>query len=164
MADNKITFWGKCDGISVEQLIRYGRFNMNVKHFHNQYEIFYIIEGERQFFFDNKSYNAYAGDLAILDTNLVHTTCSISDEDKGYNRVILYIDYEKMCDFDKKYPGLNLVNYFHNNYGIYHLNEDQRIAFLNLYRDLRHELSKKAPDINQGLKLQLYTGYISCSP
>lgn len=95
MADNKITFWGKCDGISVEQLIRYGRFNMNVKHFHNQYEIFYIIEGERQFFFDNKSYNAYAGDLAILDTNLVHTTCSISDEDKGYNRVILYIDYEK---------------------------------------------------------------------
>lgn len=61
MADNKITFFGKCDGISVEQLIRYGRFNMNVKHFHNQYEIFYIIEGERQFFFDNKSYNAYAG-------------------------------------------------------------------------------------------------------
>ena len=143
MADNKITFFGKCDGISVEQLIRYSRFNMNVKHFHNQYEIFYIIEGERQFFFDNKSYNAYAGDIAILDTNLVHTTCSISDEDKGYNRVILYIDYEKMCDFDKKYPGLNLVNYFHNNYGIYHLNEDQRIAFLNLYRDLRHELTKK---------------------
>lgn len=122
MADNKITFFGKCDGISVEQLIRYSRFNMNVKHFHNQYEIFYIIEGERQFFFDNKSYNAYAGDIAILDTNLVHTTCSISDEDKGYNRVILYIDYEKMCDFD---------------------NEDQRIAFLNLYRDLRHELTKK---------------------
>lgn len=143
MADNKITFFGKCDGISVEQLIRYSRFNMNMKHFHNQYEIFYIIEGERQFFFDNKSYNAYAGDIAILDTNLVHTTCSISDEDKGYNRVILYIDYEKMCDFDKKYPGLNLVNYFHNNYGIYHLNEDQRIAFLNLYRDLRHELTKK---------------------
>jgi len=85
MADNKITFFGKCDGISVEQLIRYSRFNMNVKHFHNQYEIFYIIEGERQFFFDNKSYNAYAGDIAILDTNLVHTTCSISDEDKGYN-------------------------------------------------------------------------------
>ena len=71
MADNKITFFGKCDGISVEQLIRYSRFNMNVKHFHNQYEIFYIIEGERQFFFDNKSYNAYAGDIAILDTNLM---------------------------------------------------------------------------------------------
>ena len=40
MADNKITFWGKCDGISVEQLIRYGRFNMNVKQFSQpSYEI-----------------------------------------------------------------------------------------------------------------------------
>lgn len=144
MSDNKITFFGKCDGISVEQLIRYGQFNMNVKHFHNQYEIFYIVEGERQFFFDNKSYNAYAGDLTILDTNLVHTTCSISSEDKGYNRVILYIDYEKMCEFDRKYPGLDIVSFIHNNYGIYHLNEELRIAFLNLYRDIRHELTKKA--------------------
>ena len=63
----------------------------------------------------------------------------VPSEDNGFKGV----DYEKMCDFDKKYPGLNLVNYFHNNYGIYHLNEDQRIAFLNLYRDLRHELTKK---------------------
>ena len=91
MADNKITFFGKCDGISVEQLIRYSRFNMNVKHFHNQYEIFYIIEGERQFFFDNKSYNAYAGDIAILDTNLVHTTCSISDEDTKSTLVLILL-------------------------------------------------------------------------
>lgn len=109
MADNKITFFGKCDGISVEQLIRYSRFNMNVKHFHNQYEIFYIIEGERQFFFDNKSYNAYAGDIAILDTNLVHTTCSISDEDKGYNRVILYIDYERCVILTKSILVLILL-------------------------------------------------------
>lgn len=131
------------NGIAVEQLIRYGKFNMNVKHFHNQYELFYIIEGERQFFFDNKSYNAHAGDLAIIDTNLVHTTCSITSEDKGYNRVIMYIDYEKMCDFDKRYPGLNIVDFIHKNYGIYHLDEDLRIAFLNLYRDIRHELTKK---------------------
>lgn len=143
MADNKITFFGKCNGIAVEQLIRYGKFNMNVKHFHNQYELFYIIEGERQFFFDNKSYNAHAGDLAIIDTNLVHTTCSITSEDKGYNRVIMYIDYEKMCDFDKRYPGLNIVDFIHKNYGIYNLDEDLRIAFLNLYRDIRHELTKK---------------------
>lgn len=141
--ENKVTFFGKSDGISVEHLIRFGKFDMNVKHFHNQYEFFYIIEGERQFFFNNKSYNAFAGDLTIIDTNLVHTTCSVSSEDKGYNRVILYIDYDKMCELDKKYPGLNFVNFFHNNYGIYHLDEEQRVLFLNLYRDLRHELSKK---------------------
>lgn len=112
MADNKITFFGKCNGIAVEQLIRYGKFNMNVKHFHNQYELFYIIEGERQFFFDNKSYNAHAGDLAIIDTNLVHTTCSITSEDKGYNRVIMYIDYEKCVILIKDIPVLILLILF----------------------------------------------------
>ena len=73
--ENKVTFFGKADGISVEHMIRFGKFDMNVKHFHNQYEIFYIIEGERQFFFNNKSYNAFAGDLTIIDTNL---TCCAS--------------------------------------------------------------------------------------
>ena len=132
--DNKLTFFGKIPGISVEQLIRYGQFDMKVKHFHTQYEIFYIIEGERQFFFNNRSYNAYAGDLTIIDTNLVHTTRSIGPDDTGYNRVILYIDYEKMCEYDSKYPELKLVDFFHHNYGIYHLDEEQRTLFLNLYR------------------------------
>lgn len=141
--NNKLTFFGKIPGISVEQLIRYGKFDMKVKHFHNQYEIFYIVEGERQFFFDNKSYNAFAGDIAIIDTNLVHTTRSIAADDTGYNRVILYIDYEKMCEYDNKYPELKLVEFFHQNYGVYHLDEDQRAFFLNLYRDLRHELTDK---------------------
>lgn len=141
--DNKLTFFGKIPGISVEQLIRYGQFDMKVKHFHTQYEIFYIIEGERQFFFNNRSYNAYAGDLTIIDTNLVHTTRSIGPDDTGYNRVILYIDYEKMCEYDSKYPELKLVDFFHHNYGIYHLDEEQRILFLNLYHDLRHELTDK---------------------
>lgn len=143
VVDNKITFFGKTDGISVEQLIRYGKFNMKVKHFHNQYEIFYIIEGQRQFFLNNKVYDAFAGDIAVIDTNLVHTTRSVGDEDSGYNRVILYIDYERMCMYDDKYPDLHLVDFFHKNYGVYHLDDEQRAIFLNLYRDLRHELTKK---------------------
>ena len=47
----KVTFYGEIEGISLEQMVRYGKFDMRVKHFHNQYEIFYIIEGERLFFF-----------------------------------------------------------------------------------------------------------------
>ena len=160
--NNKLTFFGKIPGISVEQLIRYGKFDMKVKHFHNQYEIFYIVEGERQFFFDNKSYNAFAGDIAIIDTNLVHTTRSIAADDTGYNRVILYIDYEKMCEYDNKYPELKLVEFFHQNYGVYHLDEDQRAFFLNLYRDLRHELTFEAAAalINRYNKIFNITGAI----
>ena len=65
----KVTFYGEIEGISLEQMVRYGKFDMRVKHFHNQYEIFYIIEGERLFFFNNREYVARSGDLILVDTN-----------------------------------------------------------------------------------------------
>lgn len=41
----KVTFYGEIEGISLEQMVRYGKFDMRVKHFHNQYEIFISLKG-----------------------------------------------------------------------------------------------------------------------
>ncbi len=152
---DKITFCGKIDGVSVEQIVRFGQYNMKVKHFHSQYELFYIIEGERQFFFNNRQHIAKSGDLILIDSNLIHMTKSVSKEDVGYNRVILYIDAAKMQEFDKLYPDLGLVQYFHKNYGVYHLTEEQQSVFLNLYRDIRISLTKKEHGYETGVNLAL---------
>ena len=42
--NNKLTFFGKIPGISVEQLIRYGKFDMKVKHFHNHMKYFISLK------------------------------------------------------------------------------------------------------------------------
>ena len=68
----KITCYDKVDGISLEHMVRYGKFDMRVKHFHNEYEIFYILEGERLFFFNNRNFVAGKGDLILIDSNLIH--------------------------------------------------------------------------------------------
>ena len=99
----KVTFYGEIEGISLEQMVRYGKFDMRVKHFHNQYEIFYIIEGERLFFFNNREYVARSGDLILVDSNLIHMTKSVTAEDTGHNRVILYVSYDRMKAFDGQY-------------------------------------------------------------
>ncbi len=44
-----VIYYARTDGIELERMIRKGRFNMHLKHFHNQYEIFYLLEGERRF-------------------------------------------------------------------------------------------------------------------
>ncbi len=152
---NKITFSGKIDGVSVEQMVRFQQFNMKAKHFHNQYEIFYIIEGERLFFFNNRQYRAKSGDLILIDTNQIHMTTSVSSDDHGYNRVILYIDYKKMQEYDKQYPDLQLIRYFHDNYGVYHLTEDQQRDFLMLYHDLRVFMTKKKRNYEIGINLNI---------
>ena len=153
----KVTFYGEIEGISLEQMVRYGKFDMRVKHFHNQYEIFYIIEGERLFFFNNREYIARSGDLILVDTNLIHMTKSVTAEDSGHNRVILYLTYEKMKSFDGLYPSLQLVRFFHEHYGVYHLDKEQQALFLNFYRELRIALTEKEHNYKTGIELQILT-------
>ncbi len=156
---DKITFNGTANGITVEQLVRFGEYNMKVKHFHSQYEIFYIIEGQREFFFNNRQYMAHSGDLILIDTNLIHMTKSASSKDHGYNRVIFYIDYDKMASFDEKYPDLQLVKFLHANYGVYHLDDEQQALFLNIYRDLRILLTNKPSGYQTGMELALLSWF-----
>ena len=108
----KVTYYGETDGISLEQMVRSGTFNMRVKHFHPQYEIFYIVEGERIFFFNNREYQAGAGDLILVKSNLIHMTRSANSFDQGHNRIILYISREKMKSYEALFPSLHLTRFF----------------------------------------------------
>ena len=121
-----VTFYASTGDIALEHMVRRGHFDMKVKHFHPEYEIFYILQGQRNFFFDNRSMTASEGDLILIDSNLIHTTRSVSEGDLGHNRIILYVTRDKMQRFDRQYPELNLVRYFHQNYGIYHLTPEQQ--------------------------------------
>src|SRR3712207_4164213 len=62
-SNEKITLYGALDGIALEHIVRFGPHNMKSKHFHPEYEIFYILEGERVFFYDNRIFTARKGDL-----------------------------------------------------------------------------------------------------
>lgn len=150
----KVTFFGEAQGISMEHMVRDTRFDMRVKHFHSQYEIFYILEGERLFFFDNREYLAKPGDLILVNSNLIHMTRSLPGTDRGHNRIILYITKEKISAFDSLYPALQLTSFFNNFYGLYHLDEEQKCLFLNLYHHFRHMFAKKERNYKLGIELE----------
>lgn len=151
----KVTYYGETDGISLEQMLRYGKFDMRVKHFHTQYEIFYIIEGERVFFFNNREYIARAGDLILVNSNLIHMTRSVTGSNAGHNRIILYITREKMESYDAMFPSLHLVQFFDDYYGIYHLNQEQQALILALFRSIRHALTDRNRNYRTGIDLDI---------
>lgn len=138
-----VIYYAEAEGISLERMVRKGNFNMRVKHFHNQYEIFYLIEGERRFFFDNRPYIVRGGDLILVDENVIHMTKDNDVPEFGHDRIILYVDKNKMLDLDSKFPHLNLVEFFHRHYGVFHLDFDQQTAFINFYIRLMNEFEKK---------------------
>lgn len=151
----KVTYYGETDGIALEQMVRYEKFDMRVKHFHTQYEIFYIVEGERIFFFNNREYIARAGDLILVNSNLIHMTRSIFGSNDGHNRIILYITKEKMESYDKLWPSLQLVRFLEDYYGVYHLDREQQALILNLFRTLRHFLTDQEHNYKTGIDLEI---------
>lgn len=156
----KITYFAAIDGISLEHMVRYGKFDMRVKHFHNEYEIFYILEGERQFFFQNRNFIAKKGDLILVDTNLIHMTKSVSEDDTGHNRIILYVSSEKVQEIDSKYPPMKLVPFFHKHYGVYHLTPEQQDDFMNLYYLFKQEAKDKKRNYKQAIELAITSYFL----
>lgn len=151
----KVTYYGETDGIALEQMVRYGKFDMRVKHFHTQYEIFYIVEGERVFFFRNREYIARAGDLILVNSNLIHMTRSVAGSNDGHNRIILYITREKIKSYDALYPSLQLSRFFDDYYGVYHLDLEQQALILGLFGGLRHALTAKEHNYKVGIDLDI---------
>lgn len=151
----KVTYFGETDGISLEQMIRYEKFDMRVKHFHTQYEIFYIIEGERIFFFNHREYIARAGDLVLVNSNLIHMTKSVTGSSAGHNRIILYISRDKMKYYENLCPSLHLIQFFGDYYGIYHLNQEQQALILGLFRNVRYALTTRNRNYRTGIDLDI---------
>lgn len=131
------------DGISMEHTIKDGSYEMKAGHFHPEYEIYYMVSGARRFFFNNRSFIAMAGDLVLVDSNLLHMTKAPDESGEDYNRIILYVSREKMEEMDRTYPSLKLPRLFKTRCGIYHLSDRQKKEFMKLYHTFRWECREK---------------------
>lgn len=156
----EVLYFSRMDGITVEQVRHSTHYNMQTNHFHNEYEVYFLVRGERRFFFNNRSYLAHPGNLILVNENVIHMTQSPSDKvnDDGYERIIFYISKDKMQEFDKLFPQLELLSFFREHYGIFRLNEEQQNKFLSLYYFLKSEVDTSEPCTNTiiNLKILLY--------
>lgn len=147
-----VAYGASVEGISLEHVNRRREHNMTVRHFHDEYEIFYIMDGQRQFFFNNRSFLAGKGDLVLIDSDMIHMTRCPDHCEPGYERMILYITSRKMAQMDAKFPDLNFAAFFRKNPGIYHLNEDQQAFFLQTCRHFQQEETARALGYAQAIE------------
>jgi AraC family transcriptional regulator of arabinose operon len=54
-----------------------GYSEMKQTHFHNNYEVYYLLRGEKLFFVHDKLYKAEKGDMVIVKPNEVHRTSGV---------------------------------------------------------------------------------------
>ena len=70
----QIIYTEKTDGISIDRIRRDAAFSMPRKHLHNEYEIYYLLEGERYYFIDRRTCHVTGGSLVFIDRNQIHQT------------------------------------------------------------------------------------------
>lgn len=64
--------------IEVDRACRKIPFSMNDEHYHPYIEIYYLVDGEANYFIADEVYNVKKGDLAIIPYGVLHRTMNVT--------------------------------------------------------------------------------------
>jgi len=65
-------------GISVERARRDTDSFRTINHYHDYYELYYLVSGERRFFIQDKTYDLVKGALVLIPPYTIHRTLTLS--------------------------------------------------------------------------------------
>ncbi|MCZ8514678.1 AraC family transcriptional regulator [Paenibacillus filicis] len=91
-----IDFESRGEVFSIQYLHRIGNIRMPRPHAHPYYEIFYLLQGERVYFIDDRIYTAQRGDMIVIHPNELHSTAS--SDVLQYERILIYFSEEFLTE------------------------------------------------------------------
>ncbi|WP_167357154.1 helix-turn-helix transcriptional regulator [Paenibacillus pectinilyticus] len=71
----------------IERLRREHPYTMLVNHFHDHYEIYYLLSGKRKYFIQDRVYAMQEGDLVFIDKHTLHKT--LDADDRPHERILI---------------------------------------------------------------------------
>jgi AraC-like DNA-binding protein len=95
----------------IEHARRTGdQFKMPVNHYHDFYEIYYLVSGSRTYFIKDRTYTIHKGDLVFIDNYELHRTGDTDNPE--HERILIYFDKEWLASLGPAYTDL-LKSPFH---------------------------------------------------
>ena len=107
---SQILYQEKMDGISIDRICREPGFTMPSKHLHNEYEIYFLVEGERYYFIGSQTYHVKKGGLVFIDRGLVHQTSQAGNE--SHDRILIGLEDTALAPFFALTGELSLSRLF----------------------------------------------------
>ncbi|SFD52318.1 AraC-type DNA-binding protein [Paenibacillus catalpae] len=155
----KLLYGSISEPLWIEYDRRIGYHSMDNTHYHRAYELFYLYNGERNFFIGDSVYHVRAGDLVLIDSNVVHKT---SELDKpNHERAVLHYDHAFFAGLIREETELLLAP-FGADHPIVKLNLQEQMHVESLLASLLSELSESPPGYrlhirNMAIELLLFT-------
>ncbi|OMF38650.1 hypothetical protein BK133_00110 [Paenibacillus sp. FSL H8-0548] len=82
--------FGSTPELYVEYLKRSEPFTMKDDHYHDYYELYYMLSGERIYFIRDRSYTIEKGDLVFIHKHELHKT--MQSGDASHERFVIHFD------------------------------------------------------------------------
>ena len=84
----------------IDLLKRTHGFKMPALHYHNRYEVYYLLAGEIIYFIKDRVHHIQKGDLVLVNSNDLHKTSSIGKRE--HKRILI--------EFNKNFLSAYLAN------------------------------------------------------
>lgn len=147
------------DNIEVECVKRTEPFNMPSHHYHDFYEIYYLLSGERYYFVKNEVYHIIKGDLIIIHPNEIHKTLSAGSPE--HERFIIYFRKPFLDTIFKLDNSITSFDCFGSDLCLLRINQEQQIYIENTINEIISECSAKPFGYKGQVKLYLMELIIS---
>jgi AraC-like DNA-binding protein len=129
------------DGITIDRVIRDYDYSMPTKHLHDEYEIYYLVEGERFYFIGQRTYHIKKGDLVFINKNVIHKTGMASSP--YHDRILIEFSEEPFKSFFSTFGDIGLASFFDEHTGVMSLDPREQSYVENILLGIHSEIQHK---------------------
>ncbi|CAM3610384.1 helix-turn-helix transcriptional regulator [Marinicrinis lubricantis] len=101
------------DGFAIYPAKRKGYYTMPKYHYHDYYEIYYLLSGDRYYYIENKRYSIQKGSILFINKNEIHK--SVDSTVPDHERFCLYFSSDFLNRFHEDQKKLILAPFLHSN-------------------------------------------------
>jgi len=138
--------------IHISHSKKQGYFTMRSNHYHDHYEIYYLLDGERNYFIKDKIYSVKKGDLVFINKYDIHKT--IDGAVPRHERLLINFK-EEFLDINSEEERKILLYCFKTGRPIIRLNESDQTFVKNLISQMLKEQLTEGPGYLVMLKTYL---------
>ncbi|MDQ1912553.1 AraC family transcriptional regulator [Paenibacillus sp. GD4] len=137
-----LRFGSRNDPLWIEFDRRIGHYSMNTSHYHIEYEVFYLLRGERNYFIKDSVYHIRPGDMMLVDSYALHRTSEISEP--NHERIVFHFNPSFFNGYPQEDKELLLAP-FSGGYPFVRLNMQEQMQLEALLISLLNELNERPP-------------------
>jgi len=141
------------DGIAIDRIIRDYEYTMPTKHFHDEYEIYYLVDGERFYFIGQKTFHIKKGSLVFINRNEIHKTGMASSS--YHDRILIELSEEPFASFFAQFGDLNLYEFFESHSGVINIEPREQSYVENMFLTIQSEIHHKLPGYRLSVMMKL---------